>query len=120
MKFKLLGILGFLFLLLSTTQAQVGNRYFWADTLNITTTERDTTFDSEWEEVTMYADSVDTWIKIGAPDVTSWSARNWIFLPAGVSITIGPRPRLKRLSVKTVSAGSGIFNLLGYKTTAQY
>lgn len=117
---RLLGAVALLFLLLSIAQAQVGDRYYWADTLNISTTERDTTFSTEWEEVTMYSDSVDCWVKIGAPDVGSWSSRRWIFLPAGLSINIGPRPRLKRVAVKTVSAGSGVFNLIGYKKEAQY
>lgn len=114
------GAILLLFLLLSSVEAQpVGQRYYWADSLNITTTSTDTTFTYEWESVTMWSDTVDTWVKIGAPDVGSWASRRWIFLPAGLTITIGPRPQLKRLGVKTKN-GKGVFNLIGYKTRKQY
>jgi hypothetical protein len=95
---------------------QLGNRYFVYDTLAVTVTAVDTTWSTEWEVATIYADTVALYIKVGAPDVGGWSERPWIYLPAGLALSIGPTPKLKRLSVKTFS-GSGVCYIIGYKKT---
>jgi hypothetical protein len=100
-------------------QAQLGNRYFWTDTLTVSGTSRDTTFAVEWEEVCIYADTVDLLIRIGAPDVGSWNSRLWFKLLSGHSLAVGPVPKVKRIEVKTVT-GTGTCYLLGYKKSRQY
>lgn len=116
---KLLLAFLLLFLFSSMVLGQLGNRYFYSDTLNITTAERDTTWDTSWEVATIYSDTLDLWLKVGAPDVGSWSSRNWFKLEAGLTLTMGPTPKLKRLSVKTVN-GTGVLYIIGYKKTRQF
>lgn len=100
--------------------AQLGNRYFHCDTLNInTTTARDTTWSQEWEIATIYTDTLNVDLRVGAPDVGSWSSRNLFYLESGMSLTIGPTPKLKRLWVKARN-GTGVCYIIGYKKTRQF
>ncbi|KKN01524.1 hypothetical protein LCGC14_1126920 [marine sediment metagenome] len=108
----------FLFLIPGIVNAQLGNRYFHADTLNATTAERDCTWTDVWQVVVIYADTVDLWVKIGAPDVGNWASRNWILLEEGNNLSIGPSPNLKKLAWKTDS-GTGVVYVLGYKKAVQ-
>ena len=112
-------ILTILLLFSTIGYGQLGNRYFWSKDLAITTTEVDTTFDTSWEVCTIMSDTLDIWLKIGAPDVGSWSSREWFKLEAGMALTIGPTPKLKRMAVKTVN-GTGFVYLIGYKKSRQY
>jgi len=115
-KLILLGI--FILCFVSITNAQYGSRYMHVDTLQISTTERDTTWTVPWELVTFYTDTVAINIKVGAPDIDSWATRTWLYLENGAALTIGPAPNLKRLTVKTVS-GTGVLYLIGYKRSKQ-
>lgn len=107
------------FLVPSLQGQTLGNRYFHCDTLNVTTTARDCTWTNEWEVATIYSDSVDVDMRIGAPDVSSWSSRNWMRLQDGSSLMIGPTPSLKKITVKTTT-GTGILYIIGYKKVRQY
>ena len=118
MKVKVLFILGLLLLLSIPSYAQLGNRFFWCDSIAISTASTDTTWDDAWEQAIILTDSVNVYLKIGAEDVTNWDDRNWFYWPSGVALSIGPRPRLKRLEVKTVT-GTGTLYVLGYKKTRQ-
>ena len=109
----------FLFLFPILSFAQLGNRYFQADTLNITTVAVTETWTDVWEQVVLFADTVDVYIKIGAPDVGDWASRHWIFLPEGRTISIGPVPKLKKIEVKT-GGGTGVFYIIGYKKEEQF
>ena len=110
----------FFILLLSTIScAQLGNRYFHVDTLNVSTSARTTTYSQEWEFATIYADTVDIMLKVGAPDIADWASRDYFLVPQGMSLSIGPTPKLKKLSYY-VTAGTGKIYVVGYKTTRQY
>jgi len=101
-------------------QAQsLGDRYFWCDTLNLSTSVVDTTWDDYWELATIYTDSLDCKVKIGAPDYGSWTNRHYTYLPAGLSLTIGPSPRLKRLAA-VLNNGTCTLYIIGYKAVRQY
>ena len=116
---KFLFILLFTFLTLGVTNAQLGDRFFWSDSIAITVTAIDCTWTDSWEVATIMSDTLDLWVRIGAPDVGSWSSRNYFRLEAGMALTIGPTPRLKRLDVKAVN-GSGFVYVIGYKKLRQY
>ena len=110
----------FLFLLLILplmAEAQFGNRYFWCDTLNATTTARDCTWTDVWEVATIYGDA-DMLLRIGAPDVGNWTSRRWVSIEEGLALTIGPSPNLKKITWKTAS-GTGVLYVVGYKESAQ-
>jgi len=101
-------------------QAQsLGDRYFWCDTLVLTTTPTDTTWDTEWEVAAVFSDTLDCYLKVGAPDYGSWTSRHYFFLPVGLSFSIGPTPKLKRLEAY-VENGTCTLYIIGYKTTRQY
>jgi hypothetical protein len=108
-----------LLLLCTGVQAQLGDRYFHSDSIAITTVEVDTSWDTSWEVATIMSDTLDLWLKLGAPDVGSWASRNWFKLEAGMALTIGPTPKLKRMSVKCTN-GSGYVYVIGYKKARQY
>ena len=108
-----------LLLLTSNLSAQVGNRYTWVDSTVVTTTSVDSTYDTIWEEVAIVADTVDVLLKFGGPDYTNWDDRTWFKLLQGMSISIGPSPRLKRLEMKTTS-GVGTIYLVGSKKKRQH
>lgn len=111
-------LLIFFLFLPALVNAQLGNRYFHADTLNATTTARDCTWTDVWQVVVIYADTVDIYVKIGAPDVANWSSRRFIWIEEGSALSIGPSPNLKKLTWKT-DAGSGVVYVLGYKNAVQ-
>jgi hypothetical protein len=96
-----------------------GLRYLHVDSLSVSTTAVDTTWELQWEEVTVVADTVDLYIRFGAPDYGSWTSRTWFRLNSGMSISIGPSPKLKKIEIKTVS-GTGIVYFIGYKRERQY
>lgn len=102
-----------------SVQGQIGQRYLWADSMSVSTIAADSTFGQRWETVTMWTDTVAIYFRAGAPDVTSWSSRDWIYLPVGSSITFGAATPLVRLEVKTVS-GTGKLFMIGNKTKRQY
>jgi len=112
-------ILAFLLFLVGGVQAQFGNRYLWSDSLAAATTAVDTTFTESWEYASIYSDTVDIEIKVGAPDTTGWSSRKWIQLTKGATLSIGPTPKLKRIEFRTI-AGSGTLFIVGTKSTRQY
>jgi len=109
-----------LFVLPSIINAQsLGARYFWCDTLNLTTSVTDTTWATEWEYATIWTDTVDCYVRIGAPDYGDWTSRNYLYLPNGLTLSIGPTPQLKRLAAYLPN-GTGVLYIAGYKKTRQY
>ena len=108
-----------IFLLIGTSEAQLGSRYFWCDTIGISTTHVDTIFSDDWELATIFSDTLDVWLKVGAPDYSGWVDRNPFKLEAGMSLTIGPTPKLKRLEA-WVDDSSGFLYIIGYKTERQF
>ena len=103
----------------SMATAQLGNRYFHTDTITVTTSVYTITYDESWEEATIWADTVDVMLRMGAPDVGGWTSRDYIRLAQGMAFSIGPTPKLKKLSVYAIS-GSGVVYVAGYKKTRQY
>ena len=97
----------------------LGNRYLWTTTLSVSGVHTDTTFSKRWEYVTIYSDTLDLWMRIGAPDTSGWSSRDSIKLMAGTSLTLEQPAYLNRLEIWTVS-GSGNAYLVGIKTTKQH
>lgn len=93
-------------------------RYFNYNYKAITTSAWDTTFTDSWEMVTVYSDTLDCKVRIGAPDTDSWSSRSWIYLTAGMTLTLGPKPDLTKIEVKSVGGACG-FYMLGYRKDAQ-
>ncbi len=116
---KFLFILLFTFLTLGIVNAQLGNRYFWQEKIATTTAATDTTFPIEWEVATVYSDTLDMWFKVGAPDVGSWASRIYFKMESGLTLTIGPTPKLKRLAFKTVN-GTGFIYIIGYNKSRQF
>ncbi len=116
---KFLFILLFTFLTLGITNAQLGDRFFWQEKIAITTVETDCTWTDSWEVATIMSDTLDVWLRLGAPDVGSWSSREFFRLEAGMALTVGPTPALNRMSVKAVN-GSGYIYVIGYKKLRQY
>lgn len=114
----LLSILLLTFLVLPS-QAQIGSFYIWTDSLGVTTTAIDSIFTIEWQSVTIWADTCDMQLKLGAPDTTGWSSRKFMTISAGGSIYIGPATKLKRLEYKCKS-GAGTLYMTGYKKRRQY
>ena len=104
---------------LSLEAQALGVRYFHCDTLNISPAARDTTWDDPWEVATIYADTVNVDLKVGAPDYGSWASRHTFYLESGMALTIGPTPNLKRLRATTRS-GTGVLYIIGYKKVRQY
>ena len=111
-------ILCFLFIFPVVGKSQLGNRYFHADTLQVSTTARTATWSDVWQFATIYADTIDVYLRVGAPDVGNWGSRNEIFLPEGLTLSIGPSPNLRKLAYRT-TAGTGVIYVLGYKTVVQ-
>ena len=103
----------------TTAKAQLGSRYLHTDSLAVSTNPVDTTWTTPWEQVTILCDSVDVLMKMGAPDVGSWSSRVWMRINNGIAITIGPSPRLKKVEVKTIT-GTGHVYFIGYKKERQF
>ena len=85
----------------------------------MTTVATDTTFPVVWEVATVYSDTLDMWLRVGAPDVGDWSSRVYFKLESGLTLTIGPTPKLKRLDFKAVN-GSGYIYIIGYKKSRQF
>ena len=110
-------LLFFLFLLVVVGSAQT--RYAWTDTLNINTVGTDTTWDDAWVTATIYCDTTDILLRVGAPDVGSWTSRNWIRLNTGMAYSIGPSPGLKRMHAKTIN-GTAVLYIIGTKKVRQY
>ena len=103
-----------------TVSAQtLGSRYLWTHKLAATTSAVDSTFNVRWEFVTVYSDTLDLWLKIGAPDTSGWSSRSWIKLEGGTSLFFERPIYLKRMEWKTVS-GSGYLYLIGGKKQKQF
>ena len=97
----------------------LGNRFWHCDTLYITTAVNDCTWTNEWYEATIYSDTVDVDVRIGAPDTASWNSRIYARLFQGMTITLGPSPKVKKISVKTVT-GTGRLYIVGLKNVRQY
>jgi len=97
----------------------LGVRYLWVDTLHVSTSAIDTTFDVAWEMATIYADTVDVNLVLGAPDVGSWTSRNPMLLQTGMSFVVGPSPQLTRVEAWTDN-GAGVLYIVGYKKERQY
>ena len=97
----------------------LGSRYLWTNKIAVSSSHVDSTFSKRWEYVTIYSDTLDLWLKIGAPDTSGWSSRDAIMLKAGTSITFEQPAYLKRLEMWTVS-GSGYAYLVGIKTSKQH
>ena len=116
---KLLYSILFLVLFSSIASAQLGNRYFHVDSINVSTSSVTTTYSESWEVATIYADTVDIMVRVGAPDVGSWTSRDYFRLNVGMALTIGPTPKLKQIAIYTTN-GTGVVYIIGYKKTRQF
>ncbi len=127
MNFRLLIAIGLLFaapLFTNLTQGALsaqtlGSHYFWANSYTVSGTSIDQYFSDPWEYCSIYADTVDVLLRIGAPDTTSWSSRTWIYLPSGSTIEFSPFIKLRRIEAKTVS-GTGTLYIVGFKRKPQF
>jgi hypothetical protein len=107
----------FLFLLLATTvQAQY---YTWQQSDTVTVTAVDSTFAYRWEQCQFWFSGCDGYVRIGAPDTTSWSSRTWTKVADGQIITIDYRTPFVKQSFKSVS-GAGRLYRVGIKRRAQW
>ena len=106
-------------LLILTILSYGANQYYWSHAITVTTAAQDSTFTVAWSMVNIHADTVDILYRVGAPDVGSWSSRDFIKLPQNWSKTFGPSIPLNRLEFKTVS-GTGVLYFEGLKTSKQY
>ena len=93
--------------------------YLWTHKISVSTTEQDSFFTVKWVDVTVYADSVDLMLTIGASDTADWDSREELFLPKGASIYFGPKPQIRRLAFKSVTGSGNIF-FTGRKKSKQY
>jgi len=116
---KKLIIFTFVILAFSGVKNTNAQYYVWVDSLAVTTTAQDSTFDTRWEEVTIKFEGCDGLIKVGSPDVGSWGSRKFFPVADGETIRFGFRTPLKRLKFKA-SSGSGTIHFIGYKKSAQY
>lgn len=108
-----------LLLLVSLTQAQtLATRYYWSDSIKVTSTQLDCTFTERWDYVTFWADSCDIKYKAAAPDTNGITLRDAQFLYEGQVKSFGPATPLKRLIIWAV-ADSGIIWMEGYKRVRQ-
>lgn len=115
MRFLLLTILLFLG---SANAGTFDQRYFWCDSIPVSGTHQDSAFAVEWDQVTIYSDSVDLWLRAGAPDVANWSDRKAFLHKNGAYHSWGPANKLKRLEFWT-KAGTGVIYLVGFKKSRQ-
>jgi len=97
----------------------LGNFYTWSDSLATSTTAVDCTFATRWENVLIWAVGADLYVRVGAPDVSSWSSRKWVRVLDGMGLSYGPATKLTRFEYKTVS-GSGAIFFSGTKRSAQF
>jgi hypothetical protein len=108
-------------ILLSPTKSEAqiisGNRFVHVDTLNITTTHRDTTFAESWRGFAIVVNT-DAYIKIGAPDTAGWATKPFAPIFAGQTVMVDPGTPVKRIEIWTAS-GTGIAGLYGDKRTKQ-
>ena len=118
MRFLLIvAILSFLFL--GSAEAGVfDQRYFWCDSIPVSGTHQDSAFAVEWDYVTIYSDSVDLWLRAGAPDVANWASRMAFILEDWTFMNFGPANKLKRLEFWS-KAGTGVIYLIGFKKSRQ-
>jgi len=113
---KKLYFIFFLLIAVSCVQAQY---YVWTQTDTVTTAAVDSTWTVRWEQCTFYFYGCDGYIKIGAPDTTSWSSRTWTRVPEYVTISVDYRTPFKKLSYKSVS-GAGRIYWVGIKRSTQF
>ena len=117
---KVLFLLIFLCSFIEHSNAQaLGTRYLWTDTLQIATDTNTVVFTDVWEQVTIYSSGEAVYLRLGAPDVSDWTSRDYIYLSGGSAMSIGPGPKLKKLSAY-VASGTSVLYLVGYKKEAQY
>lgn len=113
---KLIILVMALLLGFAAAQAQY---YVWVDTVAVTTTAIDSTFDTRWEECTLKFEGCAGYFKCGSPDTNSWSSRKWYYLAEGETVEFGFRTPLTKLSFKAAD-GTGRIYLAGYKRKSQY
>lgn len=101
------------------TGSTFGKNYVWQDSLSVNTVGRDSTFAVQWESVNIWCEDGDAFIKIGAPDVGSWSSRKWVRLTEGMVMRFGPETKLVRLQFKGATVPVR-FYFLGYKKSKQF
>lgn len=93
--------------------------YTWTDSIGISTTEQDSHFVVQWENVRIWSNGCDLLARIGAPDTTSWDSRSFIKYPAGQVFGFDSGTKLKRLEYKAASGTGSIF-FVGDKKSSQY
>ncbi len=119
------GIMGLIWFSVGGDKAELvraqtfGTNYLWSDSLTTTTAAKDSNFTTRWEQIVVSTDTISIWYRAGAPDVTSWSSRDWIKLDEGASLSFGPATPLQRFEWKA-DAGAGVIFFQGYKKTPQY
>jgi len=80
--------------------------YWQVQEFDISTTHLDTTWSTPWVTATIVVDTVDCWVKFGAPDTTSWDDDDWGPLFIGMSYGFESDTPLRRMEIYTVS-GTG-------------
>lgn len=92
--------------------------HYWAHKIAVSTTAIDSHFTIKWQRAVISTDTVALFYKIGSPDTNGWNDRDFMYLPKGATLTIGPKPTLTRLEFKA-ELGSGNLYLEGYKNKKQ-
>lgn len=96
----------------------LSTRYYWSDSLHVTTTTIDCTFTERWDYVSFWADSCDIYYKAAAPDTNGITTRPRQLLYEGQVKSFGPATPLKRIIIYA-SSDSGTVWIEGYKRKRQ-
>ena len=91
----------------------------WTDSVAVSTVAKDSAFAVRWEAVTIKFVGCAGWIKVGTPDTSSWSSRDWFYCDSDEPISFGVRTPLKRMEFKAAS-GSGHIYFIGEKKSARF
>ena len=98
----------------------LGTKYLWIDSVAVSTTRVDSTFERRWEEISFWFIGCNGLVKIaGAADTTDFTNRKWLYVYEYQVVNVGPADRLKRMWYKA-ETGTGALVMTGYKTHPQY
>ena len=96
----------------------LSTRYYWSDSIKVTTVAVDCTFTEKWDYVTFWPDSCNILYVAGAPDTSGFTQREPQYLYDGQVKSFGPATPLKRLKLWAAS-DSGTIWMEGYKRVRQ-
>lgn len=117
-RLRLLAFVALLALASSAGAQILSTRYYWSDSIKVTTTPVDCTFAEKWDYISFWADSCDVFYKAAAPDTNGITNRPRQLIYEGQVKSFGPATPLKRLIIWAAS-DSGVVRIEGYKRVRQ-